>query len=239
MKVCHEGLPGLGGGLLASQEGRQEGNGGQAEELDALLLQALDRGLDLPAAAEELGLDGAGADAQVLGDLPHGELFIVVHAHEHPLAHGEAVQDLPDVVGGLLPLQPELRGALGAGVRQLGDPRAFLGLQLGEEHRGLLPQHRAGPVDGDAMQPGAELAGLAELIQMGKGVDVGVLLDVQGRVLGPDHGADGPVDLLVRRPVEGGIGVLVAGPGPLHQGGELLRAQVRGLFLFHALAPPA
>ena len=225
-------------GFEPLQQGDQQRQRRQTVELDALLFQTLHRGFDLFPAAEQLGLDGAGRDAQIPGDLTDGELLIIVHGHDCPLAVGELVQDLIDIAGGLLTLQRQLRLGVSRKIGLLRKLLAFPVPQLGKEDGRGLTKGGIALLHRDTPEPGLELFRFPEAVQMREGVNIYLLLDVLGHFIAADHGPGCAVDVLPRRLVERSIGRLVSRLRPLDQAGKLSRFLFIRLFGFHLPAPP-
>ena len=214
----------------------QERQGRQAVELDALFFQTQDSCFDLLPCAGELGFHSAQIEGKLPGDLPHGPLIVVIHTHQHPLAGGQLIQNLLHVGGAFLPLHVQLRGGLGTQIgdlRQLGGLLLVLGAQLREQHRRLLPQGKPGLIDRDGSHPGAKALRRGKLLQMGKGLHIGVLLDVQRLILRAYHGPDRAEDLLVGGLVQGGERCLVAGPCAFDQGGIIHRLRAARCLIRH------
>ena len=215
-------------GLQPVQQRHQEGDRGQAEELDALGLQRPDPLFDGFFAVVYLDPHGGGVHAQLGSDLPGVHPLIEVHGRDHALARRQIVQDLPDLPLDLFGLQLHLRGGVGTLVRNLHGLVRVLGGQVGEENGLPLPQQLLGAVHGDLPQPGEKGLRAAELVEAGEGLEIGILLNVQGQVLVPDHGAYAAVELLIAELVKIGERVPVADRRFTDQ----LCTDFRRLFLF-------
>lgn len=94
------------------------------------------------------------------------------------------------------------------------------GNQVSKEHGLLLFQIVPGRIGPNLPHPGRKLAVALEAVQVGKGLNVGILKNVQDRILVLDHGLDGVEHLVVGLLVQGSQGVLVPFPGQSHQTGQ-------------------
>lgn len=94
------------------------------------------------------------------------------------------------------------------------------GNQVSKEHGLLLFQIVPGRIGPNLPHPGRKLAVALEAVQVGKGLNVGILKNVQDRILVLDHGLDGVEHLVVGLLVQGSQGILVPFPGQSHQTGQ-------------------
>ena len=221
------------GRLHAAQQRHQEGNGGEAVELDALLFQRPNRCLDLLPPVVELRRDRPGGDVQQRRDLLDAELVVVSHTENQVLFLRQSRKNLLHQAGGLLPIQRQLRLIVNARIRQLRD-EVVLVAQLREGQRQTLVHLRCNDVHGDPPQPREEGVVVLQRVETAKGPQIGVLLNVPRQLLVADHGADTAVQIGAGQRIKLREGGAVSGLGLRHQ----LRRNLHGCglclgLLFH------
>ena len=202
-------FPGSRFGLLLPQQRQQEAHGGQAVELEPVLLQSQKLGLHFPAAPVKVGFHSALRDVKRVGDLRNPHFLIVEHTHHQTLLRGKLRQNLADQAGGLLPVHLQLRLKVRSGLRDhVRIPVRFLQIREGQR---LLSGHFAGrDVDRDPPQPGQKGVVVFQGVKTLKSPQIAVLQDVPCKLLVPDHGADAAVKNGTAAFVQSGKSGLVA-----------------------------
>ena len=214
-------------------QGEQEGEGGEAVELDALLLQRPYRGFHLFATVKELGLDRSRCEVQKLRNLLDAELVIVPHTENQVLLLGQGSENLLHQPGGLLPIQRQLRLGFHAQIGQLGELPVLVS-KVCKGHRQALAHPRCGEIHGNPPQPGEKGFVVLQRVQAVVGAQIGVLLNVPCQILVAGHGANAAVEIGAGQHIQIRESVLIPGLGLFHQHRECFRS-CKGCFFasFH------